>query len=217
VATSAAGDAVSEEPAPPTAVRGISVSAAHDAAPAVGASTSPEVRPLGAWQCAAQAMGGEVARGGWVEIPEEVEKIAPVVDVLHKAGERGTLKLPSGRSYALFGFPDLHHPSSKVLAIASGSPFAEILALHRHPVPTGTCIDEAFGQVARRAQPVAAVAEAVTGRPPKDASGLLFAVQGGSVFIERAGRAIRYDGQRERDEGTLKQALAFLVLDWASR
>jgi molybdenum cofactor biosynthesis protein B len=168
------------------------------------------------WERAVYEVRGEVTKGTYEELPEELEKVSPVIDVLHKSGARGRLKLPSGRIYALFGFPNLE-AGAKVIAIASGSPIAEVVALHRYPVMTGTTIDEAFGLLPKRSESVTAICETVTGRAPKDASGQVFAVQGDAVWIQRGSRAFTWDGSRERDEGTLKQALATLVLDWSSR
>jgi molybdenum cofactor biosynthesis protein B len=168
------------------------------------------------WLRAVYEIGGEVTKGTWPELPEEVEKVSPIIDVLHTSGERGTLKLPSGRTLAVFGWPGLV-PGAKVLAIGTGTPVAEIVALHRYPVMTGTTLDEAYGLLPKRSEAVAKVAETVTGRAPKDPSGQLFAVQGDAVWIQRGSRAVRWDGNKERDDGTLKQTLASLVLDWSNR
>lgn len=186
------------------------------AAPAPTDATPGEQQPSG-WLRAVYEIKGEVIHGTFPELPEDIEKVSPVIDVLHTSGERGSLKLPSGRTFALFGWPNLTDKGSKVLAIASGSPIAEILALHRYPVQTGTCVDEVFGLLPRRSESVTPICEAVTGRAPKDTSGQLFAVQGDGVWIQRGTRAIRWDGSKERDDGTLKQALASLVLDWSRR
>jgi hypothetical protein len=169
------------------------------------------------WLRAVHEIGGEVTHGGYPTLPDDLEKIAPVIDVLHTSGERGSLKLPSGRTYALFGWPDLQTSRSKVLAIGWGSPFAEILALHRYPVKTGLCVDEAHGLLPRRSDPVAGICEAVAGRAPRDTTGQLFAVQGDAVWIQRGTRAVKWDGAREVDDGTLKQALASLVHHWSQR
>jgi molybdenum cofactor biosynthesis protein B len=166
------------------------------------------------WLRAVYEVRGEVEKGTYPELPEALEKVAPVVDVLHQSGSRGTLKLPNGKKYVLFGWPDLQSVGSKVLAIGEGSPIAEVLALHRWPNLTGTAVDEG-GAVDRFG--VAKVCEAITGNAPKDTSGMVFAVQGDAVWIERGGRAVKWDGTREKDDGTVKQALASLVLDWSRR
>lgn len=195
----------------------VGVNSSQDATPAPGAEVSGEGADLPTgWLRAVYELGGEVTKGTWPEIPEELEKVAPIIDVLHSSGARGTLKLPNGKEYALFGFPHLEK-GAKVLAIAAGSPVAEILALHRYPVLTGTCIDEAGGFAPRRNEPIGAVAEAVVGVAPKDVSGELLAVQGDAVFLQRGTRGIKWDGHRDRDEGTIKQVLATLALDWSRR
>jgi molybdopterin adenylyltransferase len=187
-------------------------------------ATRPEAAGVGAdgadlptgWLRAVYELKGEVEKGTYPEIPEELEKVAPIIDVLHTSGARGTLKLPDGRAYALFGWPNLEK-GAKVLAIGHGLPVAEILALHRYPVITGTCVDGDKGLAPARPGDVAKVCEAVTGRVPKDTSGELFAVQGDQVVLQRGSRAIRWDGVKEKDDGTLKQVLATLVLDWSRR
>ena len=184
------------------------------AAPA--ASDGGEELPRG-WQRAVYDLRGEVKQGGWHPIPETLEAIAPVVDVLHTSGERGQLVLPDGRVYGLFGWPDLKGAGSKVLAIGEGHPFAEILALHRHPAQTGTCVEDAKAFLPKRHDSVGPVAEAVTGRAPKDSTGELLALQGDAVWIQRGTRAFRWDGSREKDDGTPKQVLASLILDWSRR
>jgi hypothetical protein len=57
----------------------------------------------------------------------------------------------------------------------------------------------------------------VTGRAPPGEGGTLFAVSGDAIWFERDGRVVRWDGTREREEGTPKQALASLVLEWSQR
>lgn len=169
------------------------------------------------WQRAVYDLGGEVRHDLREELPPALEKFAPVVNVLEQAGESGVLILPSGVRYSLWGFPDLRRPGSKVLAVGWGSPLAEILALHRHPTPTGACIDERHGLLPHRDRAAGPVAEQITGRPPPGTTGSLVAVTGDAVWFERDGRVVRWDGQREREDGSVKQALASLVLDWSQR
>lgn len=191
------------------------VGTSQDAAAAPAEAADSADLPSG-WLRAVYEIRGEITKGTYPEIPEELEKVAPVVDTLHTSGARGTMKLPSGRTFALFGWPNLEK-GAKVLAIADGSPIAEVLALHRWPAITGTCLDEAYGLGPKRSDDVAKIAEAVCGLPPKDTSGQVFAVQGDAVWIQRGGRAFRWDGHKEKDDGTPKQVLASLVHEWVSR
>lgn len=170
----------------------------------------------GGWQRAVHDLRGRVVREQREELPEAIEKLAPVVNVLEQAGEVAVLEVGS-RRFSLWGFPDLRRPGSKVLAVAAGSPLFEVLALHRHPSTTGTCVDGSDGLCPPRARSVRDVAENVTGRPPPGEDGTLFAVAGDAVWFERGGRVVRWDGTREREEGTPKQALATLVLEWSQR
>ena len=194
----------------------MTVDASQDATKPDGAPAAEGVDLPTGWLRAVYELKGEVEKGTYPEIPEELEKVAPIIDVLHTSGARGTLKLPDGRAYALFGWPNLEK-GAKVLAIGHGLPVAEILALHRYPVITGTCVDGDKGLAPARPGDVGKICEAVTGRAPKDTSGELFAVQGDQVVIQRGSRAIRWDGVKDKDDGTIKQVLATMVLDWSRR
>jgi molybdopterin adenylyltransferase len=182
----------------------------HEAAPPVAGAEA------GGWLRAVHDLRGAVLRDQREELPEAIGKLAPVVNVLEQAGESAVLEL-DGRRFSLWGLPDLRRPGSKVLAVAPGEPLAEVLALHRHPITTGTCVEGTGGRCPSRSAPLGEVAEAVTGRAPPGEPGPLFAVSGDAIWFERRGRVIRWDGAREREEGTPRQALASLVLEWSQR
>jgi molybdopterin adenylyltransferase len=189
----------------------VSMSAEPDAAPSTqGASDS-------GWQRIVRLWGGTVHRDVRETLPESLERVAAVVDVLHRAGASASLELADGRRYSLWGFPDLVRPNAKVLAIRVGSPIAQVLALHRWPAETGTCVDGDHGHTPSRSSDPVAVAERLTGRRPPGEVGPLFAVAGNVVYFERDRKILRWDGTRERDEGTPNQVLASLVLDWSQR
>lgn len=164
------------------------------------------------WMRAVQELGGEVLGGVREPLPEPLARLDPVKNVLETAGETGVLRV-GPRRYALYGFPDLRRPSSKVLAVGTGGNAGEVVALHRR-APTGTCV--AHGLLTMDGT-VAEVAERITGSAPKRAEGRVFAVSGDTVWIERDQRVFRFDGRSERDEGTPAQVLASLVLDWHAR
>lgn len=166
------------------------------------------------WKRAVYDLEAAIVRGKSPDLPHNIEDFAPAMDVLHQAGETAQLKLPNGNKMMVYGYPDLQRASSKVLAVGWGEPFAEVVALHRYPVQAGLSIDEARGLMPTRDSDVGEVAEAVTGRAPTDTSGKLAAVDHDAVYIERGGRIYRWDGQRERNEGTIKQMLATLLVLW---
>jgi molybdenum cofactor biosynthesis protein B len=169
------------------------------------------------WKRAIYELKGEVIREKREQLPDNIEKLAPVLDVLHTAGEQAVLKLEDGRKFSVWGWPDLRRPGAKVLAIGWGEPLAEILALHRYPVTTGTCIEEAWGQCPGAYSGVEAACLAVTGSAPADTDGELFAVQGDAVWFLRGSSVIRWDGRKEHNDGNIKQVLATLVLHWSNR
>lgn len=179
-----------------------------------GALPTPEARePLPAgWMRAVQDLGGEVLGGVREPLPPELAALDPVRNVLESAGETGVMRVGSKR-YALYGWPDLRRPSSKVLAVGAGAPLGEVVALHRRPL-AGTVVPQ--GLMPHEGG-VAEVAAQVTGQAPRASDGRVFAVGGSAVWIERGGRVLRFDGRKERDEGLPAQVLASLVLDWHAR
>ncbi len=215
------GEIVTDEVPPPSGSLGHlgrqAVSIVPDLDPHADAPAQPAERPDVSWQRAVYEVGGEVDRAIREELPQPVEALAPVLDVLHQAGDQAVLVLPSGIKYSLFGFPDLRRPSSKVLAVGWGQPVCEVLVLHRYPVLTGTCIVEAHGQLPGRSADVEATCLEVTGSAPRNTAGQLFAIAGDGVWIERDRGVVHWDGRRERDVGNIKQALASLVLHWSNR
>jgi molybdenum cofactor biosynthesis protein B len=173
--------------------------------------------PGSGWVRAVHEIRGTVHYDKREELPQPVEAFAPLIDVLHQAGETAVLSLPSGVRYSLWGYPDLRRPSSKVLALGWGKPLCELLALHRYPIQTGTCVEGAHGQLPMAGDNIAAIAEAVTGREPPEPGGSLFAIEGDAVYILRDNQVYRWDGRREQQHGNIKQALASLVLAWSQR
>ena len=169
------------------------------------------------WLRAVRELEGTVHLDKREDLPQPVEKLAPFLDVLHNAGETGVLKLPSGVTYSVWGYPDLRRASSKVLAVGWGRPLVELIALHRYPVQTGTCLEQAHGLLPNATADLAETAEAITGTPPRNTDGSLFAVEGDAVWIARGRSIVRWDGRKESDMGSAKQALATLALAWSAR
>lgn len=169
----------------------------------------------GPWQRHLKELGATLLRGEREPLPEEVERFAPLVDLLGTAGDVAVLVTPAGRRYSVWGFPDLRKPASKVLVLGQGWPLCELVPLHR--AGTGTCIDGPLGLVTLRSAPVADTAERLVGRAPPTPGGQLFAVAGDAVYVERDGKVTRWDGHKEAPLGTTRQALASLALEWSRR
>ncbi|MEQ1570658.1 MAG: hypothetical protein ABMA64_33830, partial [Myxococcota bacterium] len=209
---------VAFEPAAETVAEPVSeVAPAASAGARVGISGPADAaappRPEGSWHAVVTAWGGSVSIEAREPVPESVERNAPVMDVLQRAGRSAVLTLPDGRKYSLWGFPDLVRPSSKVLAVRDAGDHPEVLALHRWPTETGTVVPG--GRVG--AGDPNDVAERITGRRPPAPLGPLFAVTGGATLHQSGARVVRWDGRKDREEGNVKQSLASLVLDWSSR
>lgn len=201
-----------DEAAAPEITAGLSVTEIKVPAPA---KDSDEPKPASGWQAGLRAMGAELKRE-WPALPEALERLAPVRNLLDTAGQRGVVVAPDGRRYAAFGFPDLTRDSSKVLLIREAEPLAEIIALHRHPRAVGLVIEGPAGALPSADEPAAAVAERLVGRAPPTASGL-WAVDQDAVYLSREGRIWRWDGRREALEGTPTSTLASLLLRWSQR
>jgi hypothetical protein len=90
---------------------------------------------------------------------------------------------------------------------------AHVVALHRQPTPTGTAVEDGLLASPDEGE---TWAEAVTGQCP-DEVGELFALGPEFVWFRRGERAVRWDGTRLSDDGTCKQVLATLLLDWHQR
>lgn len=192
----------------------ISVAAADEAKPP---AFEKEEMPASGWKRAVFDLKGTVHFDQRQDLPDALHKLAPVLEILRTAGEFAVLELEGGRRYAIYGWPDLRRPNSKVLAVGPGEPLAEVLALHRHPVMTGTCIESPKGQLPDRWQEVSEVCEQVTGRAPKKTNGELFALNGDTVWIQRGIRIVKWDGSNEKEDGNFKQSFNSLLMDWHSR
>ena len=185
-------------------------------------ATPPEIAsdedvPDRGWKRAVFDMEAELIRGEWPELPEGIASLSPVMNVLHTSGERALLRLPDGKEYIIYGWPDLRRPNSKVIAIADGAPIGEVIALHRYPTMCGVCVSGKAGMLLSRTYDVESAGQSITGRKPPKWDGYLYAVQGDAIWIESAGQVFKWDGRKETNDGSPKQVLASLVLQWSNR
>ncbi len=213
-------DALTETVVAPPGERSVALAAeaiAHASSAPEAPSPPGDTQPPG-WRRAIQRHGATLIRGAREPLPEAVAALAPVQGALASAGEQATLVVHD-RRYSLWGFPDLQRPSSRVLAVGSAGPRVEIVALHREQPAAGTCGIEGFA-LGRGSDGALATGEALslahTGRAAPQ-PGRPLALSGGSVYLERDGRVVRWDGSRLREEGSVKQVLATLVLEWSQR
>jgi len=177
---------------------------------APGADPEPGTRA--GWQGGLQRMGGGIDRSAWPSLPESLAEIPGAREVLEMAGERARVVLEDGSISVAFGYPDLRRPGAKVLLIRDDLPWPEVVALHRHPRRVGVAAGNRLGVLP------ATIAQAATERGfPQPPEGTLFAADTHGLYLLRGGRVIRWNGRKERDTGTPKQALASLLLSWSSR
>ena len=174
----------------------------------------PAETPPG-WRKGLETLGGVLRKGAWVELPEALERVAPVQNVLDSAGEQGEVRTPEGRVWAAYGFPDLERPASKVLLVRPGEPYAEIVALHRAPRLVGL-VAEGDGVLPSADLDPTALCVERTGRPAPN-WGSLFAVEADAVYLLRDQKVWRWDGRKETELGRPTQALATLLLQWSQR
>jgi len=189
------------------------------AAGAPESASAPEERQ-GPWKAALDALGWTLDDTRWGDLPDLLGRFAPVRQVVESAGERRVARASDGRERLVCGFPDLRRADAKVLSVGvgqniDGDDVLEILALHRHPSPTGTCTT--LGAWTPAADLLSRpVCEQRAGRAT-DEGGDLFAVEGRTVYLQRGKRVIAWDGNREVVQGSPSQALATLALRWSQR
>ena len=180
------------------------------------AQRPPEPDLATGWRAGLRALGGEVKRGALGEIPESIERIAAAMDVLNAAGDRATVALPDGRTYTAFGYPDLARNASKVLLVRDGAPFAEVVALHRWPSRVGTCVEGDEGIAPSADLDPGPISEERTGAP-FPVVGILFAVEGASVYVLQGRKIAQFDGRNVTDGWPLASAVGTLLLHWSQR
>lgn len=181
-----------------------------------GAARPQEEEIATGWRAGLRAIQGEIRRGTLGEIPEALERVAPVMDVLNAAGDRAVVRLPDGREYTAFGYPDLVRNGSKVLLVRDAEPYPEIVALHRWPRRVGVCAEGDDGIVPSADLDPSAVALDRTGAP-YTGPGRLFAVEGGSIYVVDGKRVTTWDGREAAGGWPVSSALGTLLLHWSQR
>ncbi len=178
----------------------------------------PAATSASGWMAGRDALGATFSGPAPFELPETLERLAAVHDVLASAGQRAWFDLPNGRRYTAFGFPDLTRPTSKVLLVAgddaSVDGAVEIVALHRWPRRVGACGDGAI--LPSVDADVLAEARARTGGDAVPL-GALVAVEGDAVHVASARGVLRYDGRGDPSPVPRSSALGTLVLTWSQR
>ena len=148
-------------------------------------------------------------------LPVEFESIPAAHSVFERAGARKIAVDRYGNQFAVFGFPDLNRPNSKVIIVRPGSPFPELIALHRFPTKVGLLPTHHSGFLLSSTLSVEQACMTLTGRTNK--GDRIIAVESKAVYIQRNNDIVRWDGRRESDMGTIRQAIASLVLQWSQR
>ena len=177
-----------------------------------------EATAASGWVAARDALGASLGGPAPFHLPQALERLAAVQDVLASAGQRAWFELPSGRRYTAFGFPDLARATSKVLLVAGDDASlegaVEIVALHRWPRRVGACGDGAILPAVD-----ADVCAEARGRTGGDAApdGTLVAVEGDAVHVATARGIVRYDGRSGAAPVPRSSALGTLVLIWSQR
>ncbi len=165
------------------------------------------------WEAGQRALKAELRRG-WPVIPDAFDRLSAALDVLNAAGQRGELALEDGRKVGAFAFPDFSRVDSRILLVGEGDGVPEVIALHRHPRPTGTVVEG--GILTLPTRDPAELGERMFGRAAPG-GGELFAVEGDALYLRRGAKIWRWDGKREQDQGTASQVLASLMLRWSQR
>ncbi len=204
------------EPVDP-ATRG-TVQVAVEDKPETKPATQPEPEAGRAgWQNAIAALDPDWQTTGCPNLPPSLAAIDGLRNVLYAAGQRGSATI-DGRSYGVYGFPDLLRASSKVLLVGDVEPHGCIVAAHRHPRNVGVLAKwgQALPDWPNTGNDPARVGQEITGRPYPD-EGSLFALEGDRIYVLDAERVNSWDGRRVRSEGGWRSALASLALRWSQR
>ena len=180
------------------------------------ASVIPEEDTVLGWKTWVNEHKAEVLTERREDLPNNIDELAPVLQVLHSSGQQAVLKIGRNKM-SLWGWPDLQRPTSKVIAVGWGLPFIEVVALHRTGAKTGLAIDEDRALTYKTDVDLAEVTKELTGRAIENTEGTLFASEQGNVWIRRGQAIYRWDGKREFNEGTERQVLTSLILQWSQR
>ena len=186
----------------------------QDAAPPAEDATELTVEP--AWQRALNDLG--IVLQGRANLPEALDRLAPVRNLLEQPGELRRGVEPDGTAWIVAGFPALKGPAAKVLLLSDSALPEDLVvrALHRHPRVVGVGGEIATPGLPARADPASTLSEELVGRVDPE-GGSFFGRDGGAVYLLREGRVFRWDGRRTAPMGSPAQALATLCLDWTQR
>jgi len=176
--------------------------------------TAPVAR---GWQAAVAAMQGTLVVDAWPTLPAPLAERGAVRALFDTAGQRGVLACPNRRRYAIFGFPDLERPTSKVLLTGDGGRSDYVVALHRFPDAVGILGPGAPELVQTHDAPTRKICREVTGAPPPDEGFTAFAIDKGLVYLEKDGAIGCWNGRDLEDEGLPSQVGASLALRWSQR
>ncbi len=178
--------------------------------PVPAASTAP------GWQAAVAELRGRLVPVGNTPAPDALMAIPAAADVLNSATARMKLVGEDGRSWLLYGYPDLLRPGSKVLAVREALPIAEVVALHRWPARVGLCCELDDSVLPGVDANVDDESKARCGQPwPED--GRLFAVEGAAVWVQQRRYVRRWDGRRAGPEENVGPSIGSLLLGWSQR
>ena len=179
--------------------------------------SSPRSQPTPAksgWKAALSQLQIELTLD-YAPLPEELSSIPAAYAVFEQAGEMKYAVDRYGNRFGVYGFPDLKRPSAKVLIVRPGSPYPEIIALHRYPSKVGILPTHHSGYLMSASQGLEQVCMQHTGRTNNGDA--IIAIEPRVVYIQRNNDIVRWDGRRESDMGTIRQAIASLVLQWSQR
>jgi len=170
---------------------------------------------LSVWESILNEMGGSIDATAWTEITPELQRIAPVRNVLEQAGERKICRFQNGQNYTLYGYPNLEQRNAKVLLVGAIHGKIEIIALHRAPNKVGVVSSQGCGWLPQKN--LEDLSKEYTGAKAPQTESTIFAVDSRSIYYESSGTVFHWDGKRERNFGTPNQTLASLILQWSQR
>ncbi len=148
----------------------------------------------------------------WPQLPEILSRVAPIRNIFEQAGSWRTIHIQEN-PFSIYGFPDLHRRSSKLLLVKPQFPLPQIISLHNHPQRfaiglLGDCTG--FLEPYRAAQ-IQLFEHISTDRQLLEQC---VGIEGDRLLFLENRQFYRWNGRTKEDLGTFAQALPTLLLSW---
>jgi molybdenum cofactor guanylyltransferase len=148
----------------------------------------------------------------WPQLPEILSRAAPIRNIFEQAGSWRTIQIQES-SFSIYGFPDLHRRSSKLLLVRPQFPLPQIISLHNHPQRFALGL---LGECTGFLEPYRAAQVQLFERLSHDQQTLeqCVGIEGDKLLFLENRQFYRWNGHTKEELGTFAQALPTLLLSW---